>query len=336
MTLAKESTADICALLRSVIDRMPRAVWHESLFDAMWRLCIMPSKNREKQITEDTERNDKTDNVGIQNRKEAKFLSPVIEYSHKIQSSLSKCKQSPAFSTSESLSNLSDTLVSSVSKAITDRDLEIEAPQIEAARILFRLLPRTQLALMAYLCAFFTQIPLSPQNQIGIEDISRLFAAPLFLGKPSGVPVTGLAWNSKKDKAREMMSWVLHRWAHISENLFDVSITPESAECDQDDNISSTDSESIYSLLSLGGWHESSSSFDEISQSTGRLDEGDLSASMINAKNGGRVVDSDSKLNSERSGAYDQIMRWKIVVEKDIDDLRKELGDVRAKLNKKI
>lgn len=56
LSLVKESTADICALLRSYIDRVPYPLWHESMFDAFWTLCVEPSISREKLGVEELKR----------------------------------------------------------------------------------------------------------------------------------------------------------------------------------------------------------------------------------------------------------------------------------------
>jgi hypothetical protein len=82
----------------------------------------------------------------------------------------------------------------------------IDHAQITTTQTLLLRLPTPNLSLFIYLCAFFTQIPLSPENGLSFEDIARVFAFSL-LGGPS------------KARAQQMLVWILRRWARISEGL---------------------------------------------------------------------------------------------------------------------
>jgi len=76
---------------------------------------------------------------------------------------------------------------------------------VAVARDLLRLLPTHSFSLIIYLCAFFTQVPLCPENGITLEDIGRIFGPAVF-----GGPVPA---------ARRMMVWFLKRWNRVSDSL---------------------------------------------------------------------------------------------------------------------
>ena len=88
------------------------------------------------------------------------------------------------------------------------QDNDAESGQVAVARDLLRLLPTHSFSLIVYLCAFFTQVPLCPENGITFEDIGRIFGPPVF-----GGPVPA---------ARRMMVWFLKRWNRVSDGLLDV------------------------------------------------------------------------------------------------------------------
>jgi len=87
------------------------------------------------------------------------------------------------------------------------QDETAETGQVTVARDLLRLLPTHSFSLIVYLCAFFTQVPLCPENGITFEDIGRIFGPPVF-----GGPVPA---------ARRMMVWFLKRWNRVSDGLLD-------------------------------------------------------------------------------------------------------------------
>ena len=87
------------------------------------------------------------------------------------------------------------------------QDETAETGQVAVARDLLRLLPTHSFSLIVYLCAFFTQVPLCPENGITFEDIGRIFGPPVF-----GGPVPA---------ARRMMVWFLKRWNRVSDGLLD-------------------------------------------------------------------------------------------------------------------
>ena len=96
------------------------------------------------------------------------------------------------------------------------QDETAETGQVAVARDLLRLLPTHSFSLIIYLCAFFTQVPLCPENGIAFEDIGRIFGPPVF-----GGPVPA---------ARRMMVWFLKRWNRISDGLLDANSDSEDME----------------------------------------------------------------------------------------------------------
>lgn len=85
-------------------------------------------------------------------------------------------------------------------------DDEKEANQILVAQGLLRMLPPRHISLFIYLCAFFTQIPLTPENGLTFDDIGNLF----------GVRLVG----GVRSQARSMLVWILMRWQKIFDTLF--------------------------------------------------------------------------------------------------------------------
>jgi len=96
------------------------------------------------------------------------------------------------------------------------QDETAETGQVTIARDLLRLLPTHSFSLIVYLCAFFTQVPLCPENGITFEDIGRIFGPPVF-----GGPVPA---------ARRMMVWFLKRWNRVSDGLLDADPNLEDLE----------------------------------------------------------------------------------------------------------
>lgn len=309
--LSKESTADICALLRSYIDRLPHPIWHEALFEPMLKLCVRPSVLHQKALAEESEKDD----ISARRRPTSLTVlgSPTLNIPH-----TQRMRSSSLSNTLLLSASLSSSALSSSARVVIDIDRE--KPQLAAARALFRLLPRSQLALLAYLCAFFTQLPLCPHNQLSIEDVARLFAAPLFLGKPKG-DMACEAWAARKEEARTMMVWVLRRWTHISNSLFDT-------EEDTDDDLgmtsdtSSDDSESVYSVLANYDWPGQSGSAKSSPDGP------------IEPLKPLEPLQSIEDFLTGRQGAELDIKTWKNHVENDIHELRRALRDVRSRLEK--
>lgn len=251
VSLSTENTADICALLLTYIDRLPHAIWHETLFDAMLKLCVLPTVRYEKAVAEIAEDNELYGRTsGATNKAGARRPTSLI-VPNTPPLGLGEVGRTRSSSLND-IASLGDTLSGALSfVGLSQINTVREKPQLVAARLLFRLLSQARLTLLVYLCGFFTQLPLSPHNQLTIEDIARLFAVPLFLGKPGDKTVSGNNenWNARKDQARAMMVWILKRWSYFSEGLFDADVDEES-EGGLATSATSDDSESVPSIRS--------------------------------------------------------------------------------------
>jgi hypothetical protein len=85
------------------------------------------------------------------------------------------------------------------------QDEAAEVGLLVVARDLLCLLPTDGFSLIVYLCAFFTQVPLCPENGITFEDIGHIFGPPIF-----GGPVPAV---------HHMVIWFLKCWNCISDGL---------------------------------------------------------------------------------------------------------------------
>ncbi|KAI0264224.1 hypothetical protein BC834DRAFT_276361 [Gloeopeniophorella convolvens] len=185
MSLRAESTPDTCALLLTYLKDLPEPVLPPSLFNAFWNWCVRPSVKRE----DERARREQDEEEDARQR---------------------------FFTTGQRPPRASRRALIERAARRAARDAAEETGQVALARALLRLLPGARLALLAYLCAFFTQVPLCPENGLAPDDIARIFGPPVF-----GGPVPA---------ARRTMVWVLCRWARVSDGLLDAE--PEDAEED--------------------------------------------------------------------------------------------------------
>ncbi|GBE80922.1 predicted protein [Sparassis crispa] len=183
-TVRQESMPNICALLSTYLDALPDALLNRTFHNALWSWCIRPSVAREEE-------------------QRAREMSPEQD-----GDSYSRSKRRRKRSQSDPFVKGSPSARDMTQEELRQQELDAEAPQIAIAQHIFRLLPRENFSLLFYLCAFFTQIPLCPDNGIVFEDVARIFGHRL-LGGPS------------KNAARLMMVWLLNRWGRISEGFFD-------------------------------------------------------------------------------------------------------------------
>jgi hypothetical protein len=195
MSLRAESTADICALLLTYLKELPEHVLTPYLFNAFWNWCVRPSVKRE----DERMRKEQDEEEDLR----ARF-----------------------FQTGQRPPRPSRRVLFEKARLRAVQDEAAETGQITVARDLLRLLPTHSFSLIVYLCAFFTQVPLCPENGITFEDIGRIFGPSVF-----GGPVSA---------ARRMMVWFLKRWNRVSDGLLDAE--PDAATASSSSSSSSSSS----------------------------------------------------------------------------------------------
>ncbi|EED82978.1 predicted protein [Postia placenta Mad-698-R] len=186
--LRNASMADVCALLSSFVNSLPNALLDRTIHNALWTWCVRPAvarddAKREQEMKAEMERYAKAPPKMWRKRSQSEPKTP------------------PSASATPQPHKTPDELRREM--------IEKERPQVAIARLVLQLIPVENLSLLAYLCAFFTQIPLCPDNGLTFEDIARIFGNRL-LGGPS------------KNAARVLMVWLLNRWSRISAGLFDI------------------------------------------------------------------------------------------------------------------
>ncbi|KAG2121760.1 hypothetical protein DEU56DRAFT_93619 [Suillus clintonianus] len=170
-----QTMPDICAVLSTFISCLPHPLLDPKLYGGFWHWCVKPSVKREevRRSQQDAEEEEK------RTRGELPLLLPMSAKQHQRQAQ--------------------DDLH-------IGHDGDIERHQIMVAQIILRFLPVGQLSLLIYLCGFFTQLPLCPENGIQFEDIARIFGHKIFGA-------------TAKVSSQKMMVWLLSRWHNISEGL---------------------------------------------------------------------------------------------------------------------
>ncbi|TBU23021.1 hypothetical protein BD311DRAFT_742663 [Dichomitus squalens] len=198
-SLRKESTADVCALLKSYLDGLPEPLLDESIIIALHCLCVVPSELREQQTSGD-ERLHHPRPVHGYPKGSAHFLAPS-HASHPLRVSRSRSR---ACSDSTSSSSASPMWMTPSEKRFAEASLE--DIQIRIAQHLLRLATPPLCSLFAYLSGFFVLLLLCPDNGMALEDISRMFGRAL-----AGGPAT---------TRHTVLMWLLERWSSIADGLF--------------------------------------------------------------------------------------------------------------------
>lgn len=181
-SLANVPTPDICALLATFLTQLPEAIVDKAIFPALWAWCVKPTVEREN---EERERNEREDE----------------DYQMRMKEKYTRLEAKEAWTRArrDSLKQLQ----------VIERDdetIDSERTQVSITAVLLRLLPPANYSLLVYLLAFFTQVPLCPENGMRFDDIGNMFGHKM-LGGPS-VSV-----------AIRMAIWLLTRWPVISEAL---------------------------------------------------------------------------------------------------------------------
>lgn len=172
-SLHTQTMPDTCALLSSFLSSMGHPLLPPGLFASFYEWCILPSVTRAD---------------ADQTPQKECLISPQMRW------------QLSRRSTSEYI----------LLRGIEDEE---ETSQISIAQTLLRMIPTQNLSLLIYLFAFLTQIPLTPENGLTLEDIGNLFGVRLMGGT--------------KLQARTMLVWILMRWHKISSTLFDDIPAPD-------------------------------------------------------------------------------------------------------------
>jgi RhoGAP domain len=262
LSLRSETMPDICAVLSTYLTKLPEPILDKSLFRAIWAWSVKPSIKFEMAEKEkDEHEDDQFQFVGGGRRKRLAKLTPHEAWKVAYEKSLKKI-------------------------GLLDRNEEEVARedfQITIASLIIRMLPCANLSLLIYLLAFFTQIPLCPENGIQYEDLARLFGYKI-LGGPS------------HNAAYKMMIWLLVRWPRISEKL---GVEDECCEPKEEVVEEVEEEEEEEEEGALKGCGETSSAEDEDGPSSTRDESVPADGSNVPSNRKG----SDASLDSTMSGS---------------------------------
>ncbi|KAI0314840.1 Rho GTPase activation protein [Amylostereum chailletii] len=185
LSLSDEDTAVVGSVLSTYLKNLPEPLIGDPLFEPLWNWCIRPSVQREEARLKREESDD-------ENAREQ------------------------LYSTGRKTRRPSRREITERRKAHAAEDEVLDARQVPAVQCLLRLLPTHRLSMLVYVCTFFSQVPLCPENGMTLDDLARMFAPPL-LGGP-------------RPAAKHMLVWFLKNWTKISEGLLDPGLGPDIAE----------------------------------------------------------------------------------------------------------
>lgn len=175
-SMHKQTMPDICAVLSTFISSLPHPLLDPRLYNGFWHWCVKPSVKREEVRHKQQDAEDEI---------RARGKLPHLPF-------ISAGRQQHQAKAQDDLH--------------LGNDGDLESRQIMIAEIILRFLPVSQLSLLIYLCGFFTQLPLCPENGIQFEDVARIYASKILGG-------------TAKVSSQRMMVWLLSRWSKISEGL---------------------------------------------------------------------------------------------------------------------
>lgn len=249
----KQTMPDICAVLSAFISSLPHPLLDPRLYSGFWNWCVKPSVKREEA------------RYSQQDAEEEEKRARVISAKQQQQQQQSKVQ----------------------GDFHLEEDCDLEHHQIMIAQIILRFLPIGQLSLLMYLCGFFTQLPLCPENGIHFEDIARIY----------GYKILG---GTVKVSSQKMMVWLLSRWSKISEGLLtDACMTSLSSTPAQEELPNDGDTGGTSPLPPTRGSRRSRSpDSDCSSHSSSPLDQSESSTSRYRKK---RSIESTPELDNEPS-----------------------------------
>ncbi|KDQ63901.1 hypothetical protein JAAARDRAFT_212403 [Jaapia argillacea MUCL 33604] len=210
-TLQAERMPDICALLTTYLSSLPSPLIDDETFEGFWSWCVRPSLRREEEKWAEAE-GDEGDGKHGDRRADGSYRSGFEFHDDSPLQILSRLT-----TRSHSLQRHNASL---------DGPDNVEAAQINIARIILQLLPTEHFSLLVYLLSFFTQIPLCPENGVLEEDIGRIFGFKLLgggvgsSGVRGDVPYGGADREKAKWRGEMAMVWLLTRWHWVSDGLF--------------------------------------------------------------------------------------------------------------------
>ncbi|VDB91495.1 unnamed protein product [Peniophora sp. CBMAI 1063] len=182
VSLRRETTAVIAAVLSTFLRNLRQPILCDPLREALWNFCVQPTVERER-LRMAAEQDEVEDA-----RRDA---------------ALSERRQSAAY--------IRETAARK--RVLDEENKMLDLEQVPTAQCLMRLMPTSRLSALYYLCAFFSQTPLCPDNGLDLEDIGALFADRII-----GGPIPN---------ARAMLVWLLRYWTEISDGLLNEDLGPE-------------------------------------------------------------------------------------------------------------
>lgn len=171
--LRNETIADVWGVLSNYLTNFPEALINRRLVNAIMNWCVQPSVER------DFRRLQGEEDEEMARLEDLDFLATTAPPTRRA--------------------------IAERVRGYVKEDHELEAGQIAMAQTILRMMPANHLSILAYLCSFFSQVPLFRDSGMTYEEVSRIFAPSLFKGSYT----TG----------RHVMTWLIKRWPRIADGL---------------------------------------------------------------------------------------------------------------------
>ncbi|KZV69770.1 hypothetical protein PENSPDRAFT_686041 [Peniophora sp. CONT] len=182
VSLRRETTPVVASVLSTFIRNLKSPILSDQLREAVWNFCVQPTVNRDNQRQaedHDEEEDARRDPVLAEKRQQPSYIREAAARR----------------------------------RVMDEENKKLDLEQVPVAQCLLRLLPTSRLSSMYYLCAFFSQVPLCPDNGLALEDIASMYADKIIGGHIL--------------RARGILVWLLRYWSQISEGLLDADLGPE-------------------------------------------------------------------------------------------------------------